>query len=572
VRTSVGLAITSILVVISLLVACSPASPTAIPTKPSAQAASTVASSAPTTAPAAPTVPPVAATKPAVAAPTAAPTAIPGATVKRGGTLRHARWITYPAFDAHLVSVSPLPGLRAIYDAPLFAQFNEKTKAMEIKPELFESWTNPDPKTVLFKIRKGVKFHDGSMLDGEVARFNIDRMVKHPKSTAKVYLKDIKNVERVDDTTVKVELSAPSASLLAMLTGFASPIGIVSKAAVDKLGDDEFNRKPVGSGPFQFGTWISDDRLTVQRFDGYWRNGVDGKPLPYLDSIVFRFIPDASVSLVELRAGNIEVMDNIDPKDAATVKSDAKLALMEIPWAGNVYFTGGTNAISGPFANNLKLRQALHHAIDRESMAKVLTFGMGTAHLYPYWAPGVPGFDASVKSYPYDQTKAKQLLAEAGFPNGMDIDLAIIARPAEQRMAEIAKQMFDQVGFRTKIDAAEVLAWRANMKSGKFSAGFWRGEIPLDPDQNSRAIYSNGPANWAGFNDPSLDKCMDEGTATLDPAKRAEVYKRCLTILQENAYLFSGYFLAENWAGQKTVRGVQFQGTMMDLREAWLDK
>ena len=163
-------------------------------------------------------------------------------------------------------------------------------------------------------------------------------------------------------------------------------------------------------------------------------------------------------------------------------------------------------------------------------------------------------------------------MAEAGYPNGLDIDLAIIARPAEQRMTEIAKQMLDQVGFRTKIDAAEVLAWRANMKSGKFSAGFWRGELPVDPDQNSRAIYTNGPANWAGFSDKDLDSCMDKGSSALDARQRAEVYKGCLNILQEKAYLFTGYFLAENWAGQKSVRGVRFQGTTMDLRETWLNK
>ncbi|MCL5025203.1 MAG: ABC transporter substrate-binding protein [Chloroflexi bacterium] len=564
-RASVYLAIT-VSIILALLAACAPAAPTAptaAPTKPPA---------APTAAPATPAAPAVTAANPTAAPKPAAPTAAAAPKVKRGGTLRHSKSWTYPTFDPHLVTVPSMPGQRVLFDAPLLNEYNEKTQAFEIKPELFESWSFPDPTTAVFKVRKGVKFHDGTELNGEVARFNIDRMINHKKSYAKVYFEGVKSAERVDDDTVKINLKAPTASLLAMLTGSTGPVGIVSQAAVEKLGDDAFGWKPVGSGPFVFSDWVSDDRLTVKRFDGYWRQGVDGKPLPYLDGIVFRFIPDNAIAVVELRAGGIDIMENADPKDAATIKADPNLTLVELPWSGTIYFTGGTNTKNGVFASNLKLRQALAHAIDRDSMAKAVTFGMGQAHLHPYWGPGIVGYDSSVKAYPYDPAKAKQLMAEAGYPNGLNITLSVIARQPEQRLSEIAKQMFDQVGFRTTIDALERLAFNAKLQSYNFELGFWRPGLPLDPDQNTRYLYTGGGGNWSGFSDPEVDKCMDEGRSTMDAAKRHEVYKRCLTIVQENAYLFTGYNIRENYAANKSVKSIRYQHVLMDLREAWLDK
>ena len=298
-------AITGALLIVGLLLGCAPAAPTVAPTRPA---------SAPATAPAAaPTAPAPAAAAPTVAVPTAASkdaqpkvspaasTATPPTSIKRGGTLRHARWITYPGFDAHTVSVSPLPGLRAIYDAPLFAQYNEQTGTMEVKPELFESWNMPEPTTVLFKIRKGVKFHDGTDFDAEAARFQ-HRPDGEQQEVHRQGLPQ-RGKERGQGGRLhhQSEPECPQRLPTADAHWLRAPIGIVSKAAVEKLGDDEFSRKPVGTGPFAFSDWVSDDRLTVKKFNGYWQKGADGQALPYLDGILFRFIPDASVSLVELR-------------------------------------------------------------------------------------------------------------------------------------------------------------------------------------------------------------------------------------------------------------------------------
>ncbi len=546
----------TVMMVSALVLGCSPAAPTVAPTKPAA------APAAPTAAPAAA---PTAASKPAVS-----PTAAPAAKVKRGGTLRTSMAWTYPTFDSHMVSTDNLPGFRALYDAPLRYQMNAQTKKAEPVPELFESWTFPDPKSAVFKVRKGVKFHDGTELNGAVAAFNIDRMVNHKKSTAKVYFEGVLGAEKVDDSTIKVNMKAPSASLLVMLTGAYGPVGIVSQAAVEKLGDDEFGRKPVGSGPFMFDNWVSDDRLTVKKFDGHWRQGEDGKSLPYLDSVIFRYIPDNSVALLEMRAGTLDFSEGIDPKDIATIKADPNLVFVEKTGTGSIYFGGGFNVKNGVFTN-LKLRQAFNHALDRDNMAKALTFGMGSAHPWPYWGEGVLGWEPSSKAYPFDMTKAKQLLTEAGYPNGIDITLSVIGRQPEQRISEIAKQMLDQAGFRTTLDVAERLAFNAKLQGYNFEVGFWRPGLPIDPDRNTRGLYSGAAGNWSGFSDPNVDKCMDEGRQEMDQAKRHTIYKRCLDITQEQAYLFTGYLLKVNYVANKKIKNIKDQYSLPDFREVWID-
>jgi peptide/nickel transport system substrate-binding protein len=542
----------------ALLAACVAPSPTAAPTKPAAPAA--------TSAPA------VVATKPAAAAPaaTAAPTTAPAAKVKRGGQLRTSLAWTYPTFDSHLVSTDNLPGFRVMYDAPLRYQMNPQTNKYEPVGELFESWSFTDPVNPQFKIRKGVKFHDGSDFTADVAAFNIDRMVNHKKSTAKVYFEGVTGAEKVDADTIKIKMKAPSASLLVMLTGAYGPVGIVSQAAVDKLGDDEFGRKPVGSGPFQFSDWLSDDRLTVKKFDNHWRKGADGQALPYLDSIIFRYIQDNSVALLEMRAGSLDFTEGVDPKDMATIKADPNLVLVEKTGTGSLYFGGGFHIQKSVFSN-LKLRQAFNHAIDRENMAKALTFGTGSAHPWPYWGEGVLGWEPTSKAYNFDLAKTKQLLTEAGYPNGIDITLSVISRQPEQRISEVAKQMLDQAGFRTKLDVLERLAFNAKLQGYNFEVGFWRPGLPIDPDRNTRGLYSKAAGNWSGFADTEVDKCMDEGRQSMDPAKRHDIYKRCLNIIQEQAYLFTGYLLKTNNLANKKVKGILSQYALPDLREVWLD-
>jgi peptide/nickel transport system substrate-binding protein len=463
-----------------------------------------------------------------------------------------------------------------MYDTLLRLDLVDPAGKFEPKGELAESWSVPDPKTVVLKLRKGVKFHDGTDFDAEAAKYNIDRMMKHPQSTGKLLLAEVTSVEAPDPQTLRLILKQPSPVIFHKLTqawggvGSGAP-GMMSKAATEKQGDN-IGSQPVGSGPFQFDRWLRDDRVILKRFDGYWKMGEDAKPLPYFDRFEERWIPDPAISLVEIKARTIQLTTNVEGKDVASVKSDPNLTYYELPWCGISFFAAALNAKTGPFINNLKLRQAAFHAIDRESMAKVLGFGLGIPMYYLYWTKGQLGYDESLPRYNYDAEKSKKLLAEAGYPQGLDISLDFISRPEDQRIAEIAKDMWDKVGIRTTLSAMERLAWLDKMKTCNYETNFARMSSSPDPDGHSRLIVTGGGANYICGSWPEVDKCMEEGRTTYEPAKRHEIYKRCITIMYENAHATTGYTRPDNFIYPKYVMGIRPQWQFPDLKEAWLNQ
>jgi peptide/nickel transport system substrate-binding protein len=569
-RRNIVLIIT-VLALLGLLIACAAPTPTAAPTKPAAPVAATTAPSAtkPAAAPAAAATTAPVATKPAAAAPTAAPVA----KVKRGGTLRGAQQGSYMSLDPHIATTRSHWGLGSIYDCLVeLVLADPKERKWEIKPYLAESFKQVDPTTVEFKIRPGVKFHDGSDLTAEDVRFSLDRVANHPKSYGKDFVTAQASVERVDNQTVRVKLKSPNAAYIGNITCWAFTNCIVSKAALEKLGDEEFGRKPVGTGPFSIAEYMPDDRVTVKKFANYWGKGEDGQPLPYLDGAIYRVINDAAVLQVELKAAGIDIVGNVDAKDVAGVKSNTALVLDESPGQAQYYFTYGLNTATGPFANNLKLRQAAHYALDRENMAKVFTFGAGTPAYYPFWTAGMLGYDEKLPRYEFNPEKAKQLVREAGFPNGVDITMLAIARDPERRIGEVAKQMWDTVGIRTKLDVLERLAFNSRMNGNNFEVGFWRSGTRLDPDLQKFYVYTKASANWSNWYNKDMDKCMDEGGAELDSSKRAEIYKRCQKIIYDEAFVNVGYLLPDSIAYQKYVKGITWQFATNSLHRVWLDK
>lgn len=514
-------------------------------------------------------------TTPPAAAPTSAPAAtVPTSNIKRGGTLRAALAFTFPTLDPHLTTSRYNPTMMMMFDGFMRHYLVDREKGVfESRPELAVSWERPEPTKFVMKLRQGVKFHDGTEFDAEAAKWNIDRWITHPQFYAKAYTGSMDSVDVLDKHTVRINLKAPQSSLEAILGLSTDPnFAVISPTAFEAMGEEAFGTKPVGTGPMKIVEWRRDDRLILERFDGYWDQGEDGKPLPYIDSLVERFIQDPSVTLAEMRSGNIDLTENIEAKDIAAVKNNPELTYWEIPWAGPHYFTMGISFKGGKLHDNLKLRQATLYAVDREAMARTFGFGVGKAHYYPYWGPGMLGYDESNPRYDFQPEKAKQLLTEAGFPNGVDITLSVITRAQELRIGEMVKSMWDKVGIRTTLESMERLAWIDKIRSGNFDIGFWRQGPSPDPDLASRGLITGAGANWPGASIPELDQAMAEGRIETDPAKRHEIYKRAQRVMYDNAYWGVGYFMPENKVYRKNVHGVSVTFQNLDTREVWLDK
>src|SRR5579883_838871 len=300
-----------------LLAACSNPAPANSPTARATPAAAAnptptapMVIQAPTPAPAQANPTTVATAQPTTAAATTAPTQATEATsanVKRGGLLRTAVQGDWATMDAPLAQVG-WTDEDLVYDYLTKVVRNPSTGVFEVQPSLAESWQIADSTTIIFKLRQGVKFHDGSDFNAGVAKWNIERMMTNPKSTAKSEVASIKSVDTVDDYTLKLNLKSPSPAIFVNLSSDAFGVGAMeSQEHWQKVGDSGVARQPVGTGPFQFVEWKPSDHILYKNSGMYWKKGVDGKPLPYLDQVQVNFQPDWTVTVEGLRSGNIDL-------------------------------------------------------------------------------------------------------------------------------------------------------------------------------------------------------------------------------------------------------------------------
>jgi peptide/nickel transport system substrate-binding protein len=498
----------------------------------------------------------------------------PSSSIRRGGTLVASTPWTYPTMDPHISTMgADMLGCGAMFNLMVRLQLvDARTWEQKLVGDLAESWEQPDLSTIVFKLRSGVTFHDGSPFTAEVAAWNFLRCRDHPKSFLKSQMANLASAEAVNRTTLRLKLKSPNAGFLYGLAKLQSGVAFISKTAIDKLGDEGFARSPVGTGPFRFKQWITDDRLITERNPSYFEKGADGKPLPYLDGFVHRYVPDPSVALVDMRAGTVHLLERVPAKDAATAKADQSLATYELPWVGDVYFYGGFNVKKPPF-NDVRVRQAALYGVDREGMAKAIGFGFGTPYYYGEWAKGTLGYDESIVKQEYNPAKVTELLKAAGYPDGISIELKVISREPENTIGEFVQQMWTAVGIKTKLVAMERLSWIDSVRAMNFDTCFWRGSFSFttgDPDTETARIACGAPSNWAQWCDPDVDKMMKQGAAVTDRKKRHESYREALRLMQERAYLYSG--IAVPWVNvaRKEVQGLTHSFSQPVVKSAWL--
>ncbi len=549
----------ALLAVAALLAACAaPPAPTAVPTKPAAVPAAA--------SPAATTGVPAAATKPAAAA----ATATPAAKVKRGGTLNLSQDKDVDSLDPHLGSVGGVYHTSLLYDALVTHRYNEQTKLFEVKPELATEWKWENPTTAIFKIRKGVKFHDGSDLDAKVVAWNLDRMKGDKKSRIKnsAAIVVIDNVTAVDNETVKVTLKSPSAAFFGLLApGDNQGPYIISQKAAETAGDD-FGLRPVGTGVMKFAEWKTNDYTKFVKWDQYWEKGVDGQPLPYIDTAYSRQKSDKNVQSIELRAGNIDFMERPLGKDLAILRQDPKVVVYDAPWAGS-NFTLVLNINRAPF-NNRTARQAVNYALDREAVAKVVGFDLKQV-AYHFWKPGLLGYDETLPKYEKNPEKAKAMLKDAGLTTPLSAELKASNVSQHAMTSEVVQHQFGQVGVNATMDRLEHVAWYNVLELGTWDITTWRVSI-TNPDPDNMANSFVTGMNRYLYSNKDLDRCFEEGRVQLDEKQRGEIYKKCQKIMYEDAGLQPIWFDMRSDATSKRVKGFIPQPWGWYLKYVWLDQ
>ena len=566
-----------------LLAACGQQPPAAPAAK---DAAPKPAAGAPTATPAMQiAVPTSAAAKPAEAAkPTAAPAVAakpteepkPTAQVKRGGILKAHRQNDWPTLDPHTTQTSSLDMILS-YDYLTRVERNSQTQAWEVKPALADSWDLPDPQTVLFKLRPNVKFHDGTDCNAEAIKWNFNRMMTHPKTSAKIITAPIDTVDVVDPLTVRLKLKAPSPTLFVNLSSDADNVaGIISPTWAEKAGDQGVATGAVGTGPYKVAEYQASNQIIYKRFDAYWKPGADGKPLPYPDEVHVKYQQDWNAALVALRTGDFDLMWGVAGRDVPTIEADQKLRVERAPWNSTMYMIAFNARPGARFAgdNMKKVRQAFLYAIDREAIAKALGAGIGDANYY-HLTPGQIGFNDTVLRYDFNPDKSKQLLAEAGFASGLEVTVDIISRPEDQQNAQAYQQMLEKVGIKMNIRPSERVAWVQKTLAGDFEVGTLQSGVRPDPDLVFGYRFSTGGSgNYMGWSHPEVDKLLEQGRTTYEVPKRQETYEKLQTLIADEAYLGFIWRRQGIAAMAKTVQGYvpPWGGYFINSPEIWLDR
>ena len=316
---------------------------------------------------------------------------------------------------------------------------------MKMGPVLAESYEpGKDGLTYTIKLKKGIKFHDGTDFNAEAVKVNFDRVI-NPENKLKRYAlyKNIAKVDVVDPSTVRFTLKEPFSPFINSL---AHPSGvIISPAALQKYGKD-IARNPVGTGPFKFVEWRQSDYLKVEKFPGYWRKG-----LPKVDTITFRPVVDNNSRAAMMQTGEAHFTFPVPYEQAEVLKTKPNLELVAAPSIVHRYLS--MNTLQKPF-DNPKVRQAINYAINKDALAKVAFSG------YAIPAEGVlpKGVEYAVKlgPWPYDPAKARALLKEAGYPNGFETSLwSAYNHTTAQKVIQFVQQQLAQVGIKASVQALE---------------------------------------------------------------------------------------------------------------------
>jgi peptide/nickel transport system substrate-binding protein len=415
----------------------------------------------------------------------------------------------------------------------------------EFVPGLATAWSwSPDNLALTLTLRDGVLFHDGERFDAEAARINLERYRNAPESLRKGELKPVSAVEVIDAKTIRLRLGQPYAPLVAALSDRAGMM--VSPKAIDRLGPRLADELPC-TGPFKLTERVAQDRIVVDRFPGYW----DAASIK-LDRVIYQPIPDTTVRLVNLKSGQLDMIERIGPTDAAAVKADPKLRLISQP--ALAYYTLSFNLADGSPLRDPLVREALEASIDRVALNQVVMEGQFIPS-NQFEAPGSRYFDASRPVPPRDVTRAKALLSKAGVAHP-GFTLSVGNQPVELQVGEVIQSMANEAGFEVKLRASEANALIAAAKAGDYQAqlAIWSGRV--DPDGNvSIWLASDGFLNWGKYNSPKFDDILKRARAVTDVAARQALYRDLADVYLTDRPHMVLYHLKWLWGLSEKVTG-----------------
>mgnify|MGYP001197083556 CR=1 FL=1 len=472
------------------------------------------------------------------------------------------------SIDPHFHNLTPNNNI----GAHVFDTLVMKEPGGRIKPGLAESWRAVDDLTWEFKLRKGVRFHDGSNFTAADVVFSLDRIPLVPNSPSPftTYTKQVTGIIVVDPWTIRLKSAAP----YPQMPNDMSTVMIVSARAAANASSDDFNtgKAAIGTGPYKFVRWQRGDRIEFVRNDAYW-----GPKSPW-DKVTFRIITSDPTRVASLLAGEVRAIENVPTNDLAKLAANKNFSVYRTVSVRLMYLHLDTAREKTPFATDrtgkpldknplqdLRVRRAMSKAINRQALVERVMEGaaVSTGQLMPQ---KFFGYVPALKPEPYDPEGARKLLAEAGYPDGFGLTLHAPNNRYvnDEQIAQAVAQMLAKVGILTKVDAmpAAVYFTRGSKLEFSFMLVGWGAET-MEASSPLKALLATfnaakglGAANRGRYSNPKMDAVLDQAMATVDDAKREKLLQQATEIGVGDLGILPLYHQHNLWA---TRRGITYE-------------
>ncbi|WEX09306.1 ABC transporter substrate-binding protein [Chelativorans sp. AA-79] len=472
------------------------------------------------------------------------------------------------SIDPHFTAAGThAEAMKHIYDTLVKSGNN-----LELEPGLAESWTAIDDTTWEFKLRKGVKFHDGSDFTAEDVKFSIERIpnVAGPNPTT-IYVRRVQSVEIVDPYTIRVKTDGPAPTLP---NDFIRLFVVSHTAAKDystqETANEGFNsgKAAIGTGPYKFVSWTPKEELVLEKFDGYW-----GGEEPW-DKVVRKEIPNDAARVAQLKAGQVDLIARVPSADVPVLERDSSLTVIKenSVYLFNVEFDfredspqitakDGSKLDKNPFLDP-RVREAIDLAIDRDTITEIAMEGMGTAQSQLV-TPNIFGYNPDIEVPEYDVARAKGLMAEAGYPDGFTVTFSFTndRLPGDKDVGTTIAQMLASINVKAEANAAPGAVYFPAKTRGEYSLTM-SGWGTLTGEANytlSSLAHTNDPEtklgafNVRGYSNPEMDKLIEDAAVEMDEEKRRELLEEANALVATDRPNLPIASIVTAWAMKKNL-------------------
>lgn len=441
----------------------------------------------------------------------------------------------------------------------------------QMKPDpnrsLAHKWeVSADGLTWTFHLRKGVQFHNGEKFTSKDVQFTFDRLRDPDVGAATVALySGIDTINTPDDHTVVFKLNKTNPDFLVNLGDYHSPI--------QWHGNKDFQKHQIGTGAFIVESYMPEDRMTLKRNPNYWRMDSEGNRLPYLDGIEYLFLGEASARVEALRGGQLNYLIYLPPEYVKAVEKDPNLVVYQVP--SNMHYIARMRSDRKPFSD-VRVRQAFRAAIDRKAILMGAFEGLGVTGRDTLFGPAYGDFYLDVPEIKRDVAKAKKLMAEAGYADGLKVELAAQQMGPVPSIATILKEQLAEIGVTVDIRLmpSDVYYGADNLwLKQDFAITDW-GSRAVPQNYLDLAYICNAKWNESHWCDPEIDKLSAAAATEMDRVKRVEIYKNIQRIFMERGPILVPFFANSLWGANKNVKGIiptGYLGTAVDVAVIYIE-